>query len=97
VEQQLNTSIEEAEKIVHRSACFQRAFRGEGEEVLEEIDLFCSYKGNCFSKDPYETAFKNGQRSVAVFIHNLMEKDVVKATRAIEEAKKKRGEVLSQT
>jgi len=82
------------ERNLKRSGAFMRAFRGEGEEVLKEIESFCGYKNDGFDKDPYETAYMCGRRSVAVFIHNIIDADVdmaKKALRKFEDAKKTQG------
>ncbi len=72
----------EVQRRIHRSACMQRAFSGEdGELTLKEIDALSHYKGNTFDPDPYQSAYNDGQRSIAVFIHNCISQD-------IEEAKK---------
>ncbi len=87
--QQLDMNLSEAdvkelERRLHRSGSFQRAFSGaEGELILKEIDMFCGYKNDGFTKDPYEHAYSAGQRSVAVFIHNILEADTKKAEEAL--------------
>jgi hypothetical protein len=78
----------ELERRLKRSGAFMRAFRGEGEEVLKAIEDFCGYRSDNFSKDPYETAYACGQRSVAVFIHNIIESDINKVKEALKEFEK---------
>ena len=43
----------------------------EGERVLADLES-AYYHRSSFSKDPYETAFKEGQRAVIVRILNLL-------------------------
>lgn len=67
----------EIDERIHRSACFQRVFQGtEGKFVLDEIDKFTNYKNSTFDPDPYKSAYSAGQRSMAVFIHNVIEQDI---------------------
>tara|TARA_Y100000310_G_C20641166_1_gene793993 strand:+ start:1122 stop:1391 length:270 start_codon:yes stop_codon:yes gene_type:complete len=77
---------EQIEKIIHRSACFQRTFSGpDGEEALKEIDFLTMYKNNTFDPDPYQHAYNSGQRSVTVWIHECMDHDVEKAQKLLKE------------
>ena len=46
----------------------------EGERVLADLTSGY-YHRSSFSKDPYETAFKEGQRAVIVRILNLLKED----------------------
>ncbi len=46
----------------------------EGERVLADLES-AYYHRSSFSKDPYETAFKEGQRAVIVRILNLLKED----------------------
>ena len=82
---------EEAEirKRISRSAKFQRVFSGaEGEYVLKEIDDSTGYKSNTFDPDPYLNAYKSGQRSMAVFLHNVLDQDTETAIRILDKEKK---------
>jgi len=47
----------------------------EGERVLADLES-AYYHRSSFSKDPYETAFKEGQRAVIVRILNLLKEDI---------------------
>lgn len=70
---------------IHRSACFQRRFAGaEGKKVLDWIDVFTGYKNDTFDPDPYVSARNTGLRAVSIFIHNVIEQDVEKATKLLE-------------
>jgi len=69
---------------IHRSACFQRTFKGtDGELTLKEIDATSHYKGNTFDPDPYQSAYNAGQRSIAVFIHNCIDQDIDEARKLL--------------
>ncbi|MHC4121941.1 MAG: Bbp19 family protein [Planctomycetota bacterium] len=71
---------------IHRSACFQRTFKGvDGEFVLKQLDLLVGYKSSVFDSDPYQHAYNAGQRSVAVFIHNCINQDVNEAQKLLKE------------
>ena len=75
----------EIEKRIERSAKFQRVLGGkEGEFVLGVIDENTGYKGNCFDPDPYINAYKAGQRSISVFIHNILEQDIEKSVKLLD-------------
>jgi hypothetical protein len=83
---------EEQQKVVaeriHRSACFQRAFSGaDGEFTLKEIDTLVNYKGNTFDPDPYQHAYNAGQRSIAVFIHKVIDQDIDEAKKLLTKGK----------
>ena len=77
----------EVERRVHRSADFQRVFsEPDGERVLSELDKFCGFKDDTFKPDPYVSAYNAGRRSVAIFIHNVIEQDIEKAKEALKNA-----------
>ena len=44
-----------------------------GQRMLANMKL--SYGGRSFNKDPYQTAFNEGQRSVYLELENIMEKE----------------------
>lgn len=46
----------------------------DGDTVLEDLRARFHCHAPTFSPDPYETAFREGQRSVVLFIENMMEK-----------------------
>lgn len=74
---------------IHRSACFQRIFAGpEGKKVLDWIDTFASYKNDTFDPDPYVSARNAGRRAVSIFIHNVIEQDVEKFNKLLEQEKR---------
>ena len=52
---------------------YQRIFKSEdGEKLLEDLEKRCNVESTSFSKDPYETAFREGQRSVILHIKNIL-------------------------
>jgi len=54
---------------------FQRVFKSpDGEKVLEDLEKRCNIHTSSFSQDPYETAFREGQRSVVLFIKSTLKK-----------------------
>ena len=66
----------EMQRRIHRSAAFQRVFRGpDGELVLKEIMKFAGMKDDSFDPDPYVHANKAGRRAVGIFIQNAMDAD----------------------
>ncbi len=78
----------EVERRLHRSAVFQRVFKGkDGEAALAEIDDVCNFKSNAFDPDPYKNAYIAGQRSIAVFIHTVLEQDVEGVKKILQESK----------
>ena len=80
----------EAQRRIDRSAKFQRVLSGEeGEYILKEIDVNTGYKNNTFDPDPYINAYKAGQRSISVFIHNILEQDTKQAIKLLEESEMK--------
>lgn len=79
---------EEVQRRIHRSGMFQRVFRGkDGEFVLNEIDKDTNFNGSTFDPDPCIHAYKAGQRSMAVFIHTIIDQDIEKARKEIEREK----------
>jgi len=74
---------------IHRSACFQRAFSGvDGEFALKEIDALTCYTGNTFDPDPYRSAYNAGQRSIAVFIHKVIDQDIDESKKLLTKPKR---------
>jgi len=70
---------------IHRTACFQRTFKGvDGELVLKEIDTLTHYRNNTFDPNPYQSAYNAGQQSIAVFIHNCINQDIDEAKKLLE-------------
>jgi len=77
---EIEKNRQEIERRTHRSACFQRIFRGvDGELALDEINKLCGMKNDTFDSDPYVSAYNAGRRSVAIFIDNCINQDVEKA------------------
>jgi len=70
----------EIERRIHRSACFQRVFKGaDGELVLSEINKLCFTDRDTFDSDPYVSAYNTGRKSVGIFIENCINQDIEKA------------------
>lgn len=54
---------------------FQRVFKSQdGIKVLEDLEKRCGVHTTSFSKDSHETAFREGQRSVVLFIKSTLSK-----------------------
>lgn len=89
----MQLSKEEREVVetkIRRSGNFQRLFRGkDGEKVLAEIDKFTMYNENTFNQDPYQHAYNAGQRSMAVFIHNIIDQDIETARKVLKQREDK--------
>ena len=83
--QQLNEEQKsEVLRRIHRSAAFQRVFKGEdGELALAELKKQLSG----FDTDPYVHAFNAGKRFIWDFIQNAINADVEKAHKVLEDAK----------
>jgi|DEB0MinimDraft_6_1074348.scaffolds.fasta_scaffold27542_2 hypothetical protein len=45
----------------------------DGDTVLHDLEMRFHVHSPTFSADPYETAFREGQRSVVLFIQGMME------------------------
>jgi len=45
---------------------------GEGEVVVKDMEQRFHIHSPTFSADPYETAFREGQRSVVLFLKNML-------------------------
>ena len=75
----------ELDRRIHRSSVFQKVFNGrEGEFVLAEIDKDTNFNGSTFDPDPYIHAYKAGQRSMAVFIHTIIDQNIEIARKRME-------------
>tara|TARA_R100000808_G_C2152677_1_gene162284 strand:+ start:4403 stop:4615 length:213 start_codon:yes stop_codon:yes gene_type:complete len=44
----------------------------DGEVIMEDLELRFHIRTPVFSNDPYETAFRDGQRSVILFMQNML-------------------------
>lgn len=58
----------------------------QGKEVLDDLIKSCYLLSPTFSKDPYETAFKEGQRNVVLKILQLLEVDLNKVEEMIKQS-----------
>ena len=55
--------------------------------IEEAIDALTNYRNNTFDPDPYQSAYNAGQRSVAVFVHNVIDQDIDEARKLLGEKK----------
>tara|TARA_R100000808_G_scaffold8275_1_gene23557 strand:- start:3782 stop:4009 length:228 start_codon:yes stop_codon:yes gene_type:complete len=44
----------------------------DGAAIMEDLELRFHVRSPVFSNDPYETAFRDGQRSVVLFMQNML-------------------------
>ena len=44
----------------------------DGEVIMEDLELRFHIRSPVFSNDPYETAYRDGQRSVVLFMQNML-------------------------
>lgn len=48
----------------------------DGEVIMEDLELRFHIRSPVFSSDPYETAFRDGQRSVILFMQNMLKEPI---------------------
>jgi len=54
---------------------YQRIFKSEdGKNILEDLEKRCNVHNTSFSNDANETAFREGQRAVVLFIKSMLNK-----------------------
>lgn len=60
---------------VKRVRHYGNTFKGDesAEFVLQDLMTFCNFMGDGFNKDPYETAYMAGRRSVILYIMAQLE------------------------
>lgn len=76
-------------RVIDQTINYQSVFSGpEGEKVLFDLMRTHHVIGSSFSKDPYETAFKEGERNVILRILTIMKTDVETLKKRIEEGLK---------
>jgi len=44
----------------------------DGQVIMEDLELRFHIHAQVFSPDPYETAYRDGQRSVVLFMQNML-------------------------
>ena len=44
----------------------------DGEVIMEDLELRFHIRSPVFSNDPHETAYRDGQRSVVLFMQNML-------------------------
>jgi len=60
-------------KIKELIKTYKRVFESsDGQEILEDLKKRCNVHSTSFSKDSHETAFREGQRSVALLIEQML-------------------------
>ena len=73
-----------AREVIDRVILIQKVFKTEdGQKLLHDLLKRFHYFSPSFSKDPYETAFKEGERNVLNFILTQMQRDPAKELDAI--------------
>jgi hypothetical protein len=74
---------------VDRAISYQAVFSSaEGEKVLHDLMRQHHMLGSTFCKDPYDSAFKEGERAVVLRILQLLKLDVEKLAKRIDTALK---------
>ena len=55
---------------------YQRVFKSDdGKDILSDLEKRCNVHNTSFSNDSNETAFREGQRSVVLFIKSTLNKN----------------------
>ena len=49
----------------------------DGEVIMEDLELRFHIRSPVFSGDPYETAYRDGQRSVILFMQNMLKPQTI--------------------
>lgn len=75
----MNEHEKRARDVVERVILVQKVFGSEdGQKLLHDFLKKFHYFSPSFSKDPYETAFKEGERNVLNFILTQLQRDPAK-------------------
>lgn len=61
-----------AQVVDQRRRAYQATFKGEGQEVLKDLAVFCGSTKSSFSRDPLEMAHREGRREVWLRIQSHM-------------------------
>lgn len=84
----MQLSREQKEALVKKCGSYQRVFKGaDGEYVLKDIDIESNYKGSAFNPDPYIHAYNAGQRSMAAYIHGIIDQNLELARKILKKEK----------
>ena len=49
----------------------------DGEVIMEALELRFHIRSPVFSSDPYDTAYRDGQRSVILFMQNMLKPQTI--------------------
>ena len=49
----------------------------DGEVIMEDLELRFHIRSPVFSSDPYDTAYRDGQRSVILFMQNMLKPQTI--------------------
>ena len=49
----------------------------DGEVIMEDLELRFHIRSPVFSNDPYDTAYRDGQRSVVLFMQNMLKPQTI--------------------
>jgi hypothetical protein len=88
-----NSQRKKARRVIDQTIHYQSFFAtADGEKVLFDLMRTHHVIGSTFSKgDPYETAFKEGERNVVLRILSILKTDVDALKKRIEEGLKNEG------
>lgn len=85
----METNKRRSRKPIDRAISYQSTFStDEGSKVLLDLMKEHHMLNNTFCKDPYDSAFKEGERSVVLRIMQIMNINVDQLSKKIEEAVK---------
>jgi len=73
------TQKDAAKRQMERIVLYKKVFSGEhGSSLLKDLLVRCHIKESTMCKDPYDTAFKEGERSIGLFILSQLGYDLEK-------------------
>lgn len=76
---------------------YKEIFEGvSGQVVLKDLMRKHRLMGTCFSKDPYEHAFNEGERNVVLRILTILHVDLAKFQTMIDEEQKSTKEAVAE-
>ncbi len=79
-------SKKQSRKVVDNAISYQATFTSaEGEKVLFDMMKAHHMLGSSFCKDPYESAFNEGERAVVLRILSMLKTDVTQLAKRIED------------
>ncbi len=81
--------MNEFEKFKQMKSDYLAVFSGDaGSRVLKDLRRYCYYNRTTIDKDPVMMAFKEGQRSVILHIHTVLNMDLEKVREQIPKGEK---------